>query len=380
MDQDFITFGRTPAPGEPTSLRDLYDASHDRLVARLYAVTGDRDQAEDAVREAFVRAVASGDRFWRVGHPEERLSASAVRAHRRRRRRRAGTPARSGPPPESRAEPEPAPPSAFHLVEVAGLARRRHHHAVAGILAAGVLVTSAVITEVGGGHPAGPPATERPSPVATTTSAVTPPRSRTTVPGKAHYELASSTDRSLPAVRVTLPTTWSSWLGPGRSDGLAARLTRDELVFLDEPGTYVGLLVADVTRVARTACTTSDLTGRGAAPLVRALAAIPRLEVVAGPVRTVRAGRPAWRLRLQERGRELACPRAPLFETPRGRVTGGEGGATYEAWVVDVRGAPLLVWAGWTRSAPASEVAALLATVDSVALCDQHRTACGRLQ
>ena len=74
------------------------------------------------------------------------------------------------------------------------------------------------------------------------------------------------------------------------------------------------------------------------------------------------------------------APRAPLFETPRGRVTGGEGGATYEAWVVDVRGAPLLVWAGWTRSAPASEVAALLATVDSVALCDQHRTACGRLQ
>lgn len=39
------------------SLDDLYAASYRRLVAQLHAVTGSRQEAEDVVQEAFVRAV-----------------------------------------------------------------------------------------------------------------------------------------------------------------------------------------------------------------------------------------------------------------------------------------------------------------------------------
>ena len=68
-------------------VREVYEASYRRLVAQAYAVTGDRVEAEDAVQEAFARAVAAGDRFRRVDNPEAWLRTVALNVLRRRWRR-----------------------------------------------------------------------------------------------------------------------------------------------------------------------------------------------------------------------------------------------------------------------------------------------------
>lgn len=68
-------------------VREVYEASYRRLVAQAYAVAGDRVEAEDAVQEAFARAVAAGERFRRVDNPEAWLRTVALNVLRRRWRR-----------------------------------------------------------------------------------------------------------------------------------------------------------------------------------------------------------------------------------------------------------------------------------------------------
>jgi RNA polymerase sigma-70 factor (ECF subfamily) len=51
---------------ESAYVREIYEASYRRLVAQAYAVAGDRVEAEDAVQEAFARAVAAGGRCARL--------------------------------------------------------------------------------------------------------------------------------------------------------------------------------------------------------------------------------------------------------------------------------------------------------------------------
>lgn len=68
-------------------VREVYEASYRRLVAQAYAVAGDRVEAEDAVQEAFARAVAAGQRFHRVDNPEAWLRTVAMNVLRRRWRR-----------------------------------------------------------------------------------------------------------------------------------------------------------------------------------------------------------------------------------------------------------------------------------------------------
>ena len=68
-------------------VREVYEASYRRLLAQAYAVAGDRVEAEDAVQEAFARAVAAGDRFRRLDNPEAWLRTVALNVLRRRWRR-----------------------------------------------------------------------------------------------------------------------------------------------------------------------------------------------------------------------------------------------------------------------------------------------------
>lgn len=68
-------------------VREVYDGCYRRLVAQLFVVCGDLNEAEDAVQEAFVRAIAKPRQFGRVDNPEAWLRTVAVNVVRRRFRR-----------------------------------------------------------------------------------------------------------------------------------------------------------------------------------------------------------------------------------------------------------------------------------------------------
>jgi RNA polymerase sigma-70 factor (ECF subfamily) len=65
-------------------LEEVFYVSYPRLVVQMYAVVGDRLEAEDIVQEAFVRAVAAGQRFSRAANPEAWLRTTAINLHRSR--------------------------------------------------------------------------------------------------------------------------------------------------------------------------------------------------------------------------------------------------------------------------------------------------------
>jgi RNA polymerase sigma-70 factor, ECF subfamily len=79
----------TPVPerlsfGESLRLEQVFYFSYRRLVIQLYGVIGDRAEAEDIVQEAFVRAVAAGQRFNEAANPEAWLRTTAINLHRSR--------------------------------------------------------------------------------------------------------------------------------------------------------------------------------------------------------------------------------------------------------------------------------------------------------
>ncbi len=59
-------------------VRDVFDASYRRLVVQMLAISGDQAEAEDAVQEAFVKAVSAGSRFDRLDNPEAWLRTVAL--------------------------------------------------------------------------------------------------------------------------------------------------------------------------------------------------------------------------------------------------------------------------------------------------------------
>jgi len=61
-----------------TWLHELYYASYGRLVLQLFALCGDLTDAEDAVQEAFVKAIGQGRAFDRVQNPEAWLRTVAL--------------------------------------------------------------------------------------------------------------------------------------------------------------------------------------------------------------------------------------------------------------------------------------------------------------
>jgi RNA polymerase sigma-70 factor (ECF subfamily) len=69
------------------SLDDLYTASYHRLVAQLYAVTGSRQEAEDVVQEAFIRALPRWEKVRTYDAPEAWLRTVALNLARSRWRR-----------------------------------------------------------------------------------------------------------------------------------------------------------------------------------------------------------------------------------------------------------------------------------------------------
>ncbi|HEX6498329.1 MAG TPA: SigE family RNA polymerase sigma factor [Micromonosporaceae bacterium] len=70
------------------AVRQAYQAHYRRLVAALYALTGDYSEAQDLVQEAYARALARPKVFLDVADPEAWLRTVAVNLARTRWRRR----------------------------------------------------------------------------------------------------------------------------------------------------------------------------------------------------------------------------------------------------------------------------------------------------
>lgn len=60
------------------SVREMYDASYRRLVVQMLALCGDQSAAEDAVQEAFVKALGLGSGLGRLDNPEAWLRTVAL--------------------------------------------------------------------------------------------------------------------------------------------------------------------------------------------------------------------------------------------------------------------------------------------------------------
>ncbi len=59
-------------------VHEVYDASYRRLVAQLFALCGDQAEAEDAVQEAFVKAIGRPRQFAALDNPEAWLRTVAL--------------------------------------------------------------------------------------------------------------------------------------------------------------------------------------------------------------------------------------------------------------------------------------------------------------
>lgn len=68
-------------------IRELYAGSYRRLVVQLYAMSGDLGEAQDAVQEAFVKALAAPRKVMSKDNPEAWVRTVAVNLVRNRWRR-----------------------------------------------------------------------------------------------------------------------------------------------------------------------------------------------------------------------------------------------------------------------------------------------------
>lgn len=60
------------------AVTQVFDAGYGRLVTQLYAICGDQAEAEDAVQEAFVKALRLGRKFDELDRPEAWLRTVAL--------------------------------------------------------------------------------------------------------------------------------------------------------------------------------------------------------------------------------------------------------------------------------------------------------------
>ena len=98
---------------------DFYTASFQRITGQIYAMIGNRDEAQECVQEAFARAWAHRRKIDKAEHPEAWVRTTAYRIAvsrwRRTTRGRRPTDRAVGPAVES------APPTIHHVALVAAL-------------------------------------------------------------------------------------------------------------------------------------------------------------------------------------------------------------------------------------------------------------------
>lgn len=254
----------------------------------------------------------------------------------------------------------------FDLIQARGRTRRRRRYAVTGAVLACVLTVGGLVV-----RPAADPSTPRPAEDPDRSSSATPwPGPVMTTLPHGTYEVPFSVASGSPRARLTLPPGWNAWLGPNRFEGMTTRVTDtstvNERLLSQDPRWYVGLLLIQARWVAQPGCTSADVTDKDTADIAKALTRAPGMQVVDGPDTTVRSGHPAVHIRMRQRADAPECSRDVLFQAPPGTIGFMGKGSRYDAWLIDVDGGPLLVWATWTRGAPTAEVEALLRIADSV--------------
>jgi RNA polymerase sigma-70 factor, ECF subfamily len=100
---------------------EFYTSSFGRVTGQLYAMIGDRDEAQDCVQEAFVRAWSRREALARAAYPEAWVRTTAYRlaVSRWRRKRLARRPADRALSPATHSEP----PNETRVALVAALAQ-----------------------------------------------------------------------------------------------------------------------------------------------------------------------------------------------------------------------------------------------------------------
>lgn len=250
---------------------------------------------------------------------------------------------------------------AFEGIEQRGRTRRLRRRAVVGAVAASALAVSGFFATAGSQspdpQPAGPStprATPYPGPELVTLEAGT-------------YELTPFTDVTLPAAHVTVPDGWDASYAPDRFSGIGP-VGADNERAQEQSTWYAGLLVTQVGFITMSNCNEMSLSGADTAEVLSALTALPRVDVTFGPERATRLGYPAYHLVLQETRRRPTCPYDAMFPSAQGRIGNVGLGGTYDLWLVDVEGEPLLVVTAWTRNAPRTAVEELQAMADTIEL------------
>src|SRR5205814_680698 len=71
----------------PQGFAEFFAASHSSLFRALYLLTGDRQEAEELMQEAFVRVLERWERVARMERPDGYLYRTALNLHRNRQRR-----------------------------------------------------------------------------------------------------------------------------------------------------------------------------------------------------------------------------------------------------------------------------------------------------
>ena len=249
----------------------------------------------------------------------------------------------------------------FEQIELRGRTRRMRRRAAVGVVAAGALTLSgffaAAMSTKADPQPAGPTtptATPYPGPEQVTLRAGT-------------YELTPYADVNLPAAHVTIPDGWDASYGPDQFAGVGP-VGADNDRARETSSWYAGLLVEEVGSLTKSNCDEIGLLGADSEEVLAALTDLPRVEVTLGPEPATLLGHSAFHLVLRERRLEPTCPYDAMFASAQGRIGNLGLGGTYDLWLVDVEGQPLLVVTAWTRNAPRAVVEELQAIADSIEL------------
>ncbi|MBD3925650.1 hypothetical protein IEZ26_13535 [Nocardioides cavernae] len=253
----------------------------------------------------------------------------------------------------------------FERIEAAGRARRNRRHAVVGAAAACALVVTGLLAATGRDS-------DEPQPAEDTHSAAKPyPGPENVTLDEGTYELTPYHDIALPAAWVRVSKGWNASYGPDRFEGIGP-VGADNTKALERSKWYAGLYVTELDWVAAPNCEVLDLTGAGVDRLLPHLTRLPRVGVTYGPDAATRFGHPAYHLRLKETRRGPDCP-LETIQGAKGPLSNLGLGGTYDIWLIDLDGEPLLVLAGWTRHAPPSVVDELLTMADSLELQPRQR-------